>query len=168
MKAREFRAIIERGSKAANSGYFVPVPRDVSEALGGSGQFRVVAKVDGREFRLSVSPYGAVHWLSLRAEVRAAIGKSTGDEVSVELRPDLEPREVALPIELEAALASDARTRARFEGLAYSHRKEYADYVADAKKAETRRRRARNVVETLEAEERKSGAARLPPALGAP
>jgi hypothetical protein len=153
MKANtRFKAVMERGGEAVNSGYFLRVPPEVSAALGAKGQLRVVATIEGADYRLSLARYGGVHWLGLRAEVRQAIGKAPGDEVEVALRPDLEPRLVGLPPELEAELAGDASAREAFDGLSYSHRKEHADFVAEAKKPETRLRRARKAVDALRAE----------------
>ena len=60
---------------------------------------------------------------------------------------DDRPREVELPPALAAALAADARARAAFDALAFTHRREYAQWVAEAKRDETR---ARRVAQTLE------------------
>ena len=51
------------------------------------------------------------------------------------------PREVEVPEALASALAADPVAREVFEGLAFTHRKEYANWVAEAKKEETRVRR---------------------------
>lgn len=56
---------------------------------------------------------------------------------------------VELPSELREALARDTAARAAFEKLPPSHRRQYADYIAEAKQAETRERRARKAVEML-------------------
>jgi len=55
---------------------------------------------------------------------------------------DEAPREVELPSELVEALAADPPARRRFEALAFTHRREYAQWVAEAKRLETRQRRA--------------------------
>ncbi len=57
----------------------------------------------------------------------------------------------ALPEELTAALAARAEVRARFDSLPPSHRREYARFVAEAVKPETRRRRAEKAVEMIAA-----------------
>jgi hypothetical protein len=148
-KDTSFRARIERGGSEPNSGYFVLVPEEISKALGARGQLRVLATIEGKTFRLSLAKYGERHWLGLRAEVREAIDKSTGDEVRVELKPDLEPREVSIPDELKAALDADPEAKGLFGSLSYSHRKEHSDFVAAAKQAETRERRAAKTVQAL-------------------
>jgi uncharacterized protein YdeI (YjbR/CyaY-like superfamily) len=70
-----------------------------------------------------------------------------GDTVDVAIELDTAPREVEVPEALASALAAEPAARAAFDALSYTHRKEYARAVADAKKPETRDRR---VAETLE------------------
>jgi uncharacterized protein YdeI (YjbR/CyaY-like superfamily) len=48
---------------------------------------------------------------------------------------------VTVPAALADALASDAEARAAFEALSYTHRRELARWVEEAKREETRRRR---------------------------
>ena len=62
---------------------------------------------------------------------------------------DTQPRTVDVPAELAAALDADPRARAAFDALSYSHRREWADHVREAKKPETRVRRAGKAVAAL-------------------
>lgn len=57
--------------------------------------------------------------------------------------------ELELPDELVAALAGDPAVQAAFDALAVSHRREYAAWVADATRPETRARRAGRALEML-------------------
>ena len=54
-----------------------------------------------------------------------------------------------MPDELVGALAADPTAAAAFDALAPSHRREHAEFVAEAKRAETRLRRAAQTVERL-------------------
>ena len=56
---------------------------------------------------------------------------------------------VVVPEELKAALAKDPAARAAFGKLPPSHRRQYAEYIAEAKQAESRERRAQKAVEML-------------------
>jgi uncharacterized protein YdeI (YjbR/CyaY-like superfamily) len=62
---------------------------------------------------------------------------------------DTTPREVEVPQALAAALAQDAAAHANFERLAYTHRQEYARWVDEAKRDETRHRRVSEALELL-------------------
>jgi uncharacterized protein YdeI (YjbR/CyaY-like superfamily) len=58
-------------------------------------------------------------------------------------------RDVQVPAELEAALAKNAKARAVWEKLSFSHQREHAEAIAEAKKPETRARRVEKAVEML-------------------
>jgi len=58
---------------------------------------------------------------------------------------------VDVPGALAAALAADPQAAASFERMAFTHRKEYARWIAEAKRAETRQRRAAQAVEMIRA-----------------
>jgi uncharacterized protein YdeI (YjbR/CyaY-like superfamily) len=80
---------------------------------------------------------------------RKEAGIELGDLLQIELEADDEPRLVELPVELQAALAASPTARAAFESLAFTHRKEYAGWIDEAKRDETRQRRAARAVELL-------------------
>jgi len=67
--------------------------------------------------------------------------------VTIEL--DRMPREVQAPGALAAALAADLQAAASFEQMAFTHRKEYARWVAEVKRAETRQRRVAQALEMI-------------------
>ena len=54
-----------------------------------------------------------------------------------------------MPEALAAALAADPDASATFERLAFTHRKEYARWIAEAKRDETRQRRVEQAVEMI-------------------
>lgn len=66
--------------------------------------------------------------------------------VTREVAPDDERRTVELPPELAAALATVPDGRKRWDALPWYHQREMAEYVTEAKHAETRRRRADKTV----------------------
>lgn len=81
--------------------------------------------------------------------MQKAIGATVGDEVAVELRIDRSLRTVTVPPELDAVLDDEARST--FEAMSYSHQKEYADWIAEGKREETRVRRAAQALERIRA-----------------
>jgi uncharacterized protein YdeI (YjbR/CyaY-like superfamily) len=54
-----------------------------------------------------------------------------------------------VPADLAEALAQDEEARAGFDGLSYTHRKEWVRWIEEAKKAETRAARLTKTVESL-------------------
>ncbi|HKQ57618.1 MAG TPA: YdeI/OmpD-associated family protein [Candidatus Eisenbacteria bacterium] len=57
---------------------------------------------------------------------------------------------VIIPIELKRALARSPKAKAAFDKFPPSHQREVIGYIVEAKKAETRERRAAKTVELLE------------------
>ncbi|HXD72848.1 MAG TPA: YdeI/OmpD-associated family protein [Vicinamibacterales bacterium] len=62
---------------------------------------------------------------------------------------DREKRIVTAPKDLQTLLARNAKARAQFDTLAFSHRKEYVVWIVEAKKPETRDARVTKTVEML-------------------
>ena len=100
----------------------------------GAKRFPVVATVNGYAWRTSVARMGGEFLLGLSRQVRQAAGVEAGDHVDISLKLDEQPRDLALPDDLAAALASDDEAQAIFEVMAFTHRKEYARWVAEAKR----------------------------------
>jgi Bacteriocin-protection, YdeI or OmpD-Associated/Domain of unknown function (DUF1905) len=115
----------------------------------GAKRFPIRATVNGYTWRGSVARMGGEFLVGLNREVRNGAGVEAGDSAEVTLELDTEPREVEVPEDLAAALASDAEAKARFESMAFTHRKEHVRWVADAKRAETRERRVREALEMI-------------------
>jgi hypothetical protein len=127
----------------------VAVPGDPKAEFGGA-RAPVAGTVNGTPFRGRLMVYGGVTYLGFRREIRdAAGGIGDGDEVEVEIERDDAPREVEVPDALARALAADQDARDVFEGLAFTHRKEYATWIAEAKKEETRARRVERAMAML-------------------
>ena len=105
--------------------------------------------MNGTPFRGRLMVYGGVTYLGFRKEIRDAAGIAEGDEVDVDIERDDAPREVEVPEALASALARDPDAKSAFEALAFTHRKEYAQWIAGAKKPETRDRRVKQAIEML-------------------
>jgi Bacteriocin-protection, YdeI or OmpD-Associated/Domain of unknown function (DUF1905) len=131
-------------------GRFVECPFDARAAFG-QGRAPVVGTVNGTAFRSRLMVYGGKSYLGFPKAVREAAGIEVGELLDIELELDTMPREVEIPVELAMALADDSPARAAFEALAFTHRKEYAQWVAEAKQAETKTRRVAKTLEMLHA-----------------
>ena len=117
----------------------------------GAKRFPVKATVNGYTWRTSVARMGGEFLLGLNREVREGAGVQASDEVEVTIELDAAPRDVEVPEALAAALATDPHARAAFERMAFTHRKEYARWIAEAKREETRQRRVHQALEMIRA-----------------
>ena len=142
-----FRGTIEA---ARGGGAVVPLPFDARDAFG-KARAPIRGTVNGETFRSTVAVHGGVSYLGVPKALRAAAGADVGDEVEVEVELDEAPREVEVPPELATALAGDEAAAGAFAALSYTHRREYARWIAEAKRAETRARRVAQAVELLRA-----------------
>jgi hypothetical protein len=143
-----FRTTVLLGGKTATG---LPVPAEVVEALDAGRQPKVHVTIGGHTYRSTVAVRGGQFLIPLSAENRTAAGVAAGDEVEVELTLDTAPREVEVPADLAEALAADPAARKVFDGLPFTHRKEYVRWIEEAKKPETRVNRVAKTLEKLRA-----------------
>ena len=101
----------------------------------------VRATVNEYTFRSTLMRYGGTDYLGLNGEAREGAGVEAGQRITVELQVDDEPRVVEVPPELADALAGDEEANMAFERLSYTHRREFAEWIAEARRDETRERR---------------------------
>ncbi|HVE77256.1 MAG TPA: YdeI/OmpD-associated family protein, partial [Gemmatimonadaceae bacterium] len=95
----------------------------------------------------------AVSDLPSKAKLRGYIKKAMAlNEAGVTARPKKHPRKRAtlpVPDYFTAALRENGRAMAAFEGFSPSHRREYVEWVTEAKGEETRQRRLATAIEWI-------------------
>jgi hypothetical protein len=141
-----FSGVIEA---ASGGGAAVRVPPEVATELGGLKQMRVFGTIDGTDFRSSTMPYRGGLYMGVHKATREAAGVAIGDEIDVVVTRDTSPRTLEIPPELEEALSAEPELRARFDKLSFSHRREYVDSIAEAKRPETKARRLEATLDYL-------------------
>ena len=144
--ATSFRATLELNGKTATG---ICVPDEVVAALGSGKRPPVQVTLAGYTYRSTVASMGGRFMLPVSAEVRERAGIAAGADVDVALALDSEPREVAVPPDLAAALGGAPEARRFFDGLSYSKQKAVVVSIDGAKTAETRQRRIDKAVGTL-------------------
>ena len=88
--------------------------------------------------------------LLVRSDVRAQLGEpQAGDSIHVRLELDSAPRLVALPEDVAALVEENPGAAATWESLSPSRRKEFATWIEEAKRPETRQRRVQETVARL-------------------
>jgi hypothetical protein len=137
--------LVPRGPAAA-----VVLDDEQIAAIGeGAKRFPVRATVNGYSWRMTVARMRGEFLVGLNRAVRDAAAVEAGDTVEVTIELDTEPREVELPEALASALTADAAARSAFDALSFTYRKEYARWIAEAKRQETRDRRVAQALERL-------------------
>jgi hypothetical protein len=139
-----FESTVELGGKTATG---IPIPEHVIEAFGSSKRPPVTITINGYTYRTTAVRMGGRFLVPLSAENREGAGVAAGDSVTVDIEHDTAPREVTMPDDLAAAM--DDAARAAYDGLSYTHRKEWVRWVEEAKRPETRASRIAKTVTGL-------------------
>jgi hypothetical protein len=148
MEQRFQARLIGRGPNGA--WIFLPVPFNVQEIFGSKARVAVAGTLNGHPFQNSLLPNGdGTHSMPVNKELRAGAKVEAGDIVTVVMALDTAPRSVEIPEDFSAALAGRKDLQQRFAKLSYSMRKEYIDWINEAKKPETRARRIEKAMELL-------------------
>ncbi len=157
MTTKSFRAKLQR-PEGSGTWTFVMVPFDVESMYGRRGRIPVRATIDGHAIQSSLMPHGdGRHFIVVKKELRERIGKDAGAVVNVELRQDTRPRVVTLPDDFVSAMNGSPNVKTLFDGLSYSYRKEYVQWIEGAKRSETRERRIHQAVEMIASGKRAKG-----------
>jgi Bacteriocin-protection, YdeI or OmpD-Associated/Domain of unknown function (DUF1905) len=142
----KFRTELVRGGGTTMG---MVVPPEVVEALGQGKKPPVKVTINGYTYRNTIATMGGKYMIGVAHEHRKPAGVEDGGVVEVTLELDSEKREVEVPADLAAALAAAPGAAAAFEKLSYSHRREHARAITEAKAPETRARRIAKAVEMI-------------------
>jgi hypothetical protein len=135
-------------SAGQGGGHLVVVPKEIAQAFS-SKRPRVLAHVNGAEYRSRLMVYGGQTYLGLRKDLLRQLDVSVGDVVQIELVEDHQERVVVEPPELTQALADNPTAKAAYEQLPFTHRNEYARWIDEGKKPETRADRVAKTIKRL-------------------
>jgi uncharacterized protein YdeI (YjbR/CyaY-like superfamily) len=128
----------------------VKVPFDVDKAWPKRNRLRVKGTINGFEFRTSL--FGVAlggHVLLVNKEMQKMGGVAVGGMAEIVLEPDLEEREAEVPIEVERLLKKDRALKRWYEQFNYSTRKDIEKHIREPKSAESRMKRAEQLVERM-------------------
>ena len=135
--------VIPEGNHAS-----IAIPDDVLAELGANRRAALSITINGHTYQSTATAVDGECRVVFPSAERAAAGVTGGDTVTVHLEHITGYREVDLHPDFVAALA-DAGLREAFDALAYSHRKEHARAIAEAKADETRQRRIAVAIEKI-------------------
>jgi hypothetical protein len=122
---------------------FLEIPFSVEREFGTKARVAVAGTMNGFAFQNSLMPNGdGTHSMMVSKALQVGAKAAAGDIVTVAIAVDRSERVVNVPPELTKALSTNKAAAAAFKALSYSHRKEYAEWIASAKREETRVSRA--------------------------
>jgi len=139
----KFRTTLLQSGKSAVG---MQVPDNVVAALGAGKRPPVRVTINGYTYRNTVAVMGGMFMVGVSAEHRAKAGVAGGQEVDVDIELDTDPRELAVPSDLNDALEREPDVKRRFESLSYSRKQGLVLPIEQAKTPETRQRRIEKAV----------------------
>jgi bacteriocin resistance YdeI/OmpD-like protein/uncharacterized protein DUF1905 len=146
MSSKTFKVKIVRDGSMC----FIPVPFD-PKPLFGKVRAPVKVTLNGYTYRSTIAAMGGTVCIPLRRSNRKAAGLEGNETLNVSLDLDTEKREVKPPPDLVKALKAAPPAWDRWRELSYSHQREYAEAIEEAKRPETRERRIENTVRSIAA-----------------
>jgi len=146
-KKLRFQAKIQ-GREAGVVAAIAP-PVDVIEYFGTRARVPIRGTINGFPFRSSLMPCSNARMMPVNKTLCQGAGVQPGDLVDVVMEKDEAERTVKAPPELERELAKSKKARERWDGLAFTHKKEMANSISGAKQEETRTRRLAKVISVL-------------------
>ena len=147
---KRFRVLLEKHESSEATG--IKIPFDVEKVFGTRARVPVRGTINGFPFRSSIFPMGdGHHYMAVNKETRAGAGARGGEIVSVRMERDEEPRTITPPPDFARALRANREARAMWDKLSYTHQKEHAKALAEAKRPETRARRIEKAIAQLAA-----------------
>jgi Domain of unknown function (DUF1905)/Bacteriocin-protection, YdeI or OmpD-Associated len=146
-KKLRFQAKIQ-GREAGVVAAIAP-PVGVIEWFGTRARVPIRGTINGFPFRSSLMPMGGCHMMPVNKTLCREAGVMPGDVVAVVMERDVEERTIEAPAELKKELAKSKIARERWDGLAFTHKKEMALAISGAKQEETRKRRLAKVMNVL-------------------
>ena len=149
MGAKRFSVELERVQRTATR---FRIPFDLTEAFG-RARPPVTVTVRGYTWRTTPGVYDGIGCVVVNRAAKAATGVDAPDRVQVTMALDTKPRTVRAPRDLRAALDAAPDAAAAFAKLSFTHRREYVEWVEEAKRPETRARRIAGTVERVRAKQ---------------
>lgn len=146
-QAIQFSATLTRAPDS--SATFIAIPFDVVTVWGTRAMVPVKGTINGKPFRGSITPYGGVHYLGIKRNLRESLGILAGEIVEVEMMVDDGPRIIIPPDDFRAALDANPAARIKWMKLSYSHQREHVEAIEEAKKPETRSKRIADSIDRL-------------------
>ena len=127
---------------------FIPVPFD-PKPLFGKVRAPVRVTLNGYTYRSTIAAMGGTVCIPLRRSNREAAGLKGGEILDVQIALDKGERTVTPPSALVTALKAAPPAWDHWRELSFTHQREYAEAITEARKPETRARRIAEAVRKI-------------------
>jgi len=148
--AKTFRADLEATGTSLHW-VIARVPMDLKKAWPMWKSRRVFGEINGFAFKTALIPgtKGQGQVLIVNKKMQAGAGVKAGDRALIKLAPDLGELVIDLPSEFAKILKGSRELKRFFDAMSPSMRKGFTNLIGGARTAETRRKRAETMAESL-------------------
>jgi Domain of unknown function (DUF1905)/Bacteriocin-protection, YdeI or OmpD-Associated len=143
---KEFRTKLNGDESRKDASASFTLPFDTREVWG-KAKVPVKVTINDYSWRSTVGNRGGIQYIVVNAEARRGAGVRAGDLVTVALEPDVEKREIQIPMALQRALGK--KLSQTLNALSFTHKKEFIVWYSEAKKEDTRARRVEKMKQML-------------------
>ena len=154
---KEFKFKVKLDGQEGSSGAALTPPFDVVEVFGTRARVPVRGTINGFPYRSSLMPMGGCHRMVVNQTIRDGAGVKAGDTVSVVMQRDDEERTVEPPALLKKQFGRSKAAKEKWDSLPFTHKKEMARSITEAKQEETRARRLNKVMDVLTSSKKWTG-----------
>lgn len=141
-----FTANLQPVSKTTSK---IIIPFDVEKVFG-LAHPPIAGTINDYPYRTTASRLSGVYLMVVNNEMRQGANAQPGDEVTVTMKVDDQPRVVEIPEDLAAAFKVRTAAASLFEALSFSHKNEYIAWLDEAKTEQTRAARVKKAVEMIQ------------------
>ncbi len=146
-KKFEYKTILIKGTQ---NGVFAEFPFDSFFEFNTRKPIAVKVTIDGYFIQMNLLPCGNnKHWLHVRKEIRAAIGKEEGDPVDISVEKDDSPKAIPIPDYVQWLLGNDSDLMMAFGKLPVSAKKFWIGGIEEIKNEEKKVERINRFFEFL-------------------
>ncbi len=157
MAEKKLRFKVKLQGQEGSSVAWMDAPFDVPETFGTKARVPVRGTINGFPFRSSLMPMGGCHGMAVNKTLREGAKAKAGDVVEIVMQRDVDERTVEAPPELARELTRNKKAQERWDSLAFTHKKEMANCIRDAKQEETKKRRLAKVMDVLKSGKKWTG-----------
>ena len=157
MAEKKLKFKVKLAGREGSSVAAVIAPFDVRETFGTRARVPVRGTINGFPYRSSLMPMDGCYAMVVNKTIRDGARCKAGDEVDVVMQRDTEERAVEAPAELVRELKKSKKAQERWEKLSFTHKKEMARSIVEAKQQDTRKRRLAKVMQVLKTGEKWTG-----------
>ena len=150
MAHQEFDTILIKPETVGTWSFFI-IPFNVEEEFGKKNHVKVKGSINGIEFRSSLTPRGdGKHYMVVSKSLQEIAGISKGDMIHVIMEPDADERMVEIPGIIQDVFKENEEAGKTFDKLSYTRRKDFVDFILEAKKESTRDKRIAQMLVEIE------------------